>query len=72
MTYLGMIGPLQWIIILIAVFFWIIPTIIALIDILKSKFNGNDKIVWVLVVLFLNLIGAILYFTIGRKQKLTN
>jgi hypothetical protein len=72
MTYLGMIGPLQWIIILIAVFLWIIPTIIALIDILRSKFNGNDKIVWVLVVLFLNLIGAILYFTIGRKQKQTN
>jgi len=72
MTYLGMVGPWQIIIILIVVFLWIIPTIIALIDILKSKFNGNDKIVWILVVLFLNLIGAILYFTIGRKQKQTN
>ena len=72
MTYLGIIGPYQWIIILIAVFLWIIPTFIALIDILKSKFNGNDKIVWVIVVLFLNLFGAILYFIIGRKQKQTN
>ncbi len=71
MIYLGMIGPWQ-IIILTFVLLGIIPTIIALIDILKSKFNGNDKIVWVLVVLFFNLIGAILYFTIGRKQKLTN
>ena len=69
MTYLGMIGPWQ-IIILTFVFLGIIPTIIALIDILKSKFNGNDKIVWVLVVLFFNLIGALLYFTIGRKQKI--
>ncbi len=69
MTYLGMIGPWQ-IIILTFVFLGIIPTIIALIDILKSKFNGNDKIVWVLVVLFFNLIGAILYFVIGRKQKI--
>ena len=72
MTYLGIIGPAQMIIILIAVFLGIIPTIIALIDILKSKFNGNDKIVWILVVLFLNLLGAILYFAIGRKQKQTN
>ena len=72
MTYLGMIGPAQMIIILIAVFLGIIPTIIALIDILKSKFNENDKIVWLLVVLFLNLLGAILYFTIGRKQKKAN
>ena len=69
MTYFGMIGPWQ-IIILIAVLLGIIPTIIALIDILKSKFNGNDKIVWVLVVLFFNLIGAILYFVIGRNQKI--
>jgi len=44
--------------------------IIALIDIIKNKFEGNNKIIWVLVVLFLNLIGAILYFTIGRNQKL--
>ena len=71
MTYLGMVGPWQ-IIILIAVFLGIIPTIIALIDILKSKFNGNDKIVWVLVVLFFNLIGAILYFVIGRNQRVKN
>ena len=69
MIYLGMIGPWQ-IIILSFVFLGIIPTIIALIDILKSKFEGNNKIVWVVVVMFLNLIGAILYFTIGRKQKI--
>ena len=70
MTYLGFIGPFQ--IILIILFFGFIPTLIALIDILKSKFNGNDKIVWLLVVLFLNLFGAVLYFAIGRKQRLTN
>ena len=68
MNYLGMIGPWQIILILIA-FLGIIPTIIALIDILKNKFEGNNKIVWVLVVLFFNLIGAILYFTIGRNQR---
>lgn len=71
MNYLGMIGPWQIIIIAFA-FLGIIPTIIALVDILKNKFEGNDKIIWVLVVLFLNLLGAILYFTIGRKQKIKN
>ena len=72
MIYLGMIGAWQIILILIAVFLGIIPTIIALIDILKSKFEGDNKIVWVIVVVFFNLIGAILYFTIGRKQKIKN
>ena len=71
MTYLGIIGPAQMTIIVLA-FLGIITTIFALIDILKSKFNGNDKTVWVLVVLFFNLFGAILYFTIGKKQKQTN
>tara|TARA_R110000823_G_scaffold192152_1_gene323847 strand:+ start:106 stop:327 length:222 start_codon:yes stop_codon:yes gene_type:complete len=45
--------------------------VIALIDILRSEFKGNDKIIWVLIVLFLNLIGTLLYFTIGKKQKIT-
>lgn len=70
MAYLGMIGPYQWIIILTVVFLGIIPSIIALIDILKNQFNGNDKIVWILVVLFTGLLGAICYFSIGRKQKI--
>jgi len=67
-----MIGPWQMIIILIALFLGIIPMIIALIDILKSSFKGNDKVVWILVVLFTHLIGVILYFAIGRKQKLND
>lgn len=71
MTYFLMIGPMQLILILVAVFLGIIPTIIALIDIVRNEFTGNNKIVWVLIVLFGNILGAILYFTIGRKQKLS-
>ncbi|WP_369047529.1 PLD nuclease N-terminal domain-containing protein [Tenacibaculum sp. UWU-22] len=65
MIYLGLIGPFLLIILL-----GILPTILALVDILKSKFEDNDKIVWLLTVLFLNFFGAILYFLIGRKQKI--
>jgi len=71
MTYLGIIEPAQMILILLASL-GIIATIIALIDISKSKFSGNDKIVWILVVLFTGLLGAIFYFILGKKQKLTN
>lgn len=48
--------------------FWIF----ALIDILKSKFKGGEveKIIWVLVILFLPLIGLIIYYVIGRKNKI--
>ncbi|MBT3280030.1 MAG: PLDc_N domain-containing protein [Campylobacteraceae bacterium] len=41
----------------------------ALVDVLKSKFDGGNKIVWLLAILFLNIFGAILYVIIGRKHK---
>lgn len=69
MNFLGMIGPWQIILILICLL-GIIPTLIALIDILRNKFEGNNKLIWILVVLFFNLLGAVLYFTIGKKQKI--
>ncbi len=72
MIYLGLIGPWQIILILVLVVIGILPTAIALIDILKSEFKGNEKIIWVLVVLFTNFFGAILYFLIGRSQKIIN
>ena len=46
--------------------FWIM----AIIDILKSRFEGNDKIVWLLVLVFLGVPGIILYRVIGKKQKI--
>lgn len=60
-----MIG-ISELIILIVVF---IPWLIALIDILKSDFKGNNKIVWLLAVILLPFIGMIAYFFIGRRQK---
>jgi hypothetical protein len=42
----------------------------ALIDILKSDFKGSNKIVWLLLVIFIPLLGFILYFLIGKKQKI--
>jgi hypothetical protein len=45
--------------------------IIAIIDIAKSEFkNANDKIVWLLMVILLPLFGVILYFILGRDQKI--
>ncbi|MEL4307485.1 PLDc N-terminal domain-containing protein [Joostella sp. CR20] len=64
------IGPWQIILTLVFLALAFLPTLIALIDILKNEFSGNNKIVWLLVVLLLNFFGAILYFIIGREQKL--
>lgn len=42
----------------------------ALFDIMKSEFGGNNKVAWVLIVLFLPLIGSLLYMAIGKSQKI--
>ena len=66
MNFLGILGP--WPVGLFLIM--IILTVMALIEILKSDFKDNDKIIWVAVILLFNFIGAILYFVIGRKQRL--
>lgn len=43
--------------------------VVALVDIVKKDFNGSDKIIWVLIVLFLPIVGSILYFVIGSRQN---
>ena len=52
------------------VLFTLVITIVALVDILANEFKDNDKLIWVLVVIFLGFIGAILYFAMGQQQKL--
>ena len=42
----------------------------ALIDILKNEFTGMNKLIWLLLVIFLPLLGSICYYFIGMKQKL--
>ena len=41
------------------------------VDIVKSNFSGNNKIKWILLVTFLPIIGIILYYYVGVKQKIT-
>lgn len=65
----GMIGPFQVLLILLVL---VLP-IVALVDIVRSNFKGdNDKILWAVVVILAPFIGTILYFLIGRKQKVRN
>lgn len=53
---LGLIGLIVWI--------W------ALIDAIGNPaLSGNEKLIWILVIIFLNVLGAILYLLIGRGGR---
>ena len=60
---------LSELIVLLGVFHFIL-WLIATIRILASKFVGNYKIIWLLVVLVVPVIGPIAYFAMGKKQKI--
>lgn len=46
--------------------FWIY----CFVDILTSKFRGNEKLLWVVVVLMAPGLGILLYLILGRKSKI--
>ena len=48
-----------------------IPWLIALIDILRCDFKGNNKLIWLIVVILVPFLGPIAYFFLGRKQKIS-
>lgn len=70
MELLGILGLSELIMVLfVAIPFLLLP-ILAIVDIIKSKFEGNMQLTWILIVFFFNVIGSILYFIIGRNQKI--
>jgi hypothetical protein len=70
MELLGVLGLSELIMVLfVAIPFLLLP-VLAIVDIIKSKFEGNLQLIWILIVFFFNIIGSILYFLIGRNQKI--
>ena len=47
----------------------IVLMVIALIDLVKQPRTRGPKWAWVLIIVFINLIGPILYFILGRKDE---
>ena len=46
----------------------LILIIVALIDLVKREHTRGPKWLWALIIIFVNFIGAIVYFVIGRKE----
>lgn len=46
----------------------LILLVIAVIDLLKIEKTNGPKWLWALIILFVNIIGPVLYFVIGRRN----
>ncbi len=43
-------------------------TIIALVDVIRRERTRGPKWAWILVILFINLIGPVVYLLLGREE----
>jgi len=64
-------GGTEWIFILIAFCLTFVLPILAISDIVRGEFsNPNDKMIWVLIVLFMPIVGSMIYSWVGKGQKI--
>jgi len=57
-----------WLIAVPLVALQLVLMITALVSILRKDTPSNDKILWVLLIVLVNIFGPILYFAIGSSQ----
>ncbi len=65
----GFIGPIELVVILCSLAmsaFWVWMLVDCA---LNQRLQGTEKIVWVLLILFLHFLGALLYFLIARGKQ---
>lgn len=70
-SLVGALIALPIVIIILIVIFSLLLPIVALIDILSSKFSGNDALLMALIVIFIPF-GSIVYFFIAPSRKIRN
>lgn len=47
----------------------ILLMVVAIMDVIRIKSTNGPKWLWVLVILFVNLIGPVIYFIFGRRHN---
>ncbi|MBX6379411.1 phospholipase D-like protein [Thermoflavifilum aggregans] len=63
-------GVLFIVLIVLFCLFLLLIWIWTLVDILRSRFDSDTtKLIWVIVIIFLPVLGVILYWIVGREQR---
>ena len=58
------------IIFFVIIFAMIAVWVYAIVDIAKNDFEGDNKMIWLLIVILVGFLGAIIYFIVGREKKI--
>ncbi|WP_273851860.1 PLD nuclease N-terminal domain-containing protein [Guptibacillus spartinae] len=66
---MDVLNDINWALVAPLLILQAILAISALVSCIKQKETNGPKWMWILLILFVNLFGAILYFVIGRKNS---
>jgi hypothetical protein len=69
MTFLFLFGGGLIVTLMVILFIFLFP-LLALISVLMNDFHGNEKIMWVVIIIILPFLGSLLYFLIGRDKRI--
>lgn len=72
MLELQFFNPVMLFFLAVGLLSWII-TLVALVDAIRVPgdhyYRAGSKLIWVLVILFLNFVGALIYYAVGRPRS---
>ncbi|MDF2668656.1 MAG: transcriptional regulator [Paenibacillus sp.] len=68
MTIQELIDQINWAILAPIFAIQLVLVIIALIDCIRSEQTKGPKWLWILIIIFVNIIGPIVYFVVGRGR----
>lgn len=63
------LASIPWALIAPLILVQFVLMIIALIDLVRIHATNGPKWLWAIIIVFVNMIGPILYFIIGRRQS---
>ena len=69
MNFLFLFGGGLIITLLVILLIFLFP-LLALVSVITNSFQGNEKIMWVLIIIFLPFLGSLVYFLIGRDKRI--
>lgn len=63
------LANLNWALLVPIIIIQLILLVVSLVDLIRIERTNGPKWLWVLIILFVNIIGPILYFVIGRRNN---